>query len=342
MDHIGGKTDDLPEPSNFHVKMTFVLFAMFCPKHDQPAIIEGDYLVTELMMAHVSVEETGKEESGRIGLLKLTKKEPKRMYSDIMVFSCLSLTLANHLKPIYVTVHLEEVSFKRVLIDGGAAVNVLPYKQMKNMCKSEEDLIPTDLTVSSFSGTITKTHGILHLEVDLGSKKIMLAFFVMDNTSTYGALLGRDWIHQSLFVPFTLHQKVAVYHEEEAMGPGFWEIVEVKSRPFLPTANVAEASFYNPSIGILQCLGANKNDRRTKVKASYCPNSPTPVVSEQRIKDQVVAVRSLIKRPLVYGRERKQELRQVKMKKKYISFHVKRITRDHSLTTLHPWPGQLF
>ena len=99
--------------------------------------------------------------------------------------------MANHLKPIYVTAHLEGILFKRVLIDGGAAVNVLPYKQMKRVCRSEEDLIPTDLTVSSFSGAITRTHGILPLEVDLGSKQIMLAFFVVDNTSTYGALLGQ-------------------------------------------------------------------------------------------------------------------------------------------------------
>ncbi|XP_068322443.1 uncharacterized protein [Pyrus communis] len=131
-----------------------------------------------------------------------------------MVFSHPSLALTNHLKLIYVTAYLERVTFKRVLIDGGATVNVLPYKQMKIMCKSKEDLIPTDLTVSSFSGAITKTHGILPLEVDLGSKQIMLAFFVMDNASTYRALLSRDWIHQSLYVPSTLHQQVAVYHEE--------------------------------------------------------------------------------------------------------------------------------
>ena len=123
-----------------------------------------------------------------------------------MVFSRPSLTIANHLKPIYVTVHLEGVPFKRVLIDGGVAVNVLPYKQMKKMCRSEEDLIPTDLTVSSFSGAITRTHRILPLEVNLGSKQIMLAFFVVDSTSTYGALLGQNWIHQSFFVPSTLHQ----------------------------------------------------------------------------------------------------------------------------------------
>ncbi|KAM2778989.1 hypothetical protein COP1_014306 [Malus domestica] len=44
-------------------------------------------------------------------------------------------------------------------------------------------------------------------------------------------------------------------------------MVEAESRPFLPTTNVAEASFYNLSIGILQCLGADENGRLTKVTA---------------------------------------------------------------------------
>ncbi|KAM2482484.1 hypothetical protein ACFX1W_040243 [Malus domestica] len=175
------------------------------------------------------------------------------------------MLLANHLKPTYVAAHLEGVPFKKVLIDGGAAVNILPAKQMKKIKRGVEDLIPTDLTVSSFSGVITKTHRILPLEVGLGSKQIMLAFFVVDCTSTYGALLGRDWIHQSLAIPSTLHQQVAVYHEANTEGPGFWEIVEAESRPFFPTANVAEASFYNPNVGILQCSGADENGRITKV-----------------------------------------------------------------------------
>ncbi|KAM2815594.1 hypothetical protein COP1_039938 [Malus domestica] len=95
----------------------------------------------------------------------------------------------------------------------------------------------------------------------------MLAFFVVDCISTYRALLGRDWIHQSLAIPSTLHQQVAVYHEASTEGPGFWEMVEAESRPFLPTANVAEESFYNPNVGILKCLGADENGRPTKVMA---------------------------------------------------------------------------
>ncbi|KAM1534167.1 hypothetical protein ACFX10_007992 [Malus domestica] len=121
--------------------------------------------------------------------------------------------------------------------------------------------------ISSFSGAITKTYGILPLEVDLGSKQIMLAFFVVDCTSTYGALLGRDWIHQSLAIPSTLHQQVPIYHKAGTERPNFWEMVEAESRPFLSTANITEASFYNPNVGILQCSGVDKNGRPTKVTA---------------------------------------------------------------------------
>ncbi|KAM1495950.1 hypothetical protein ACFXTO_030607 [Malus domestica] len=183
--------------------------------------MEGDYVTTEPMMTHVNLEIVEEGESRKAESSEASKEGLLRIYTDKMVLSRLNISLANHLKPIYVTAHLEGVPFKRILIDGGAAVNVLPAKQMKKLERGTEDLIPTDLTVSSFSDAITKTHGILPLEVDLGSKHIMLAFFVVDYTSTYGALLGRDWIHQSLAIPSTLHQQVAVYHEASAEGPDF-------------------------------------------------------------------------------------------------------------------------
>ncbi|KAM2531101.1 hypothetical protein PS1_028885 [Malus domestica] len=221
IDQIGSKKEDLPEPSNFHINMAYVLSAVFGARPDQPATMEGDYLTTEPMMAHVNVEVVEEGESGKAESAEASKDGPFRIYTDEMVFSRPNISLANHLKPIYVTAHLEGVPFKRILIDRGTAVNVLPVKQMRKMGRGTEDLFPTDLTVSSFSGAITKTHGILPLEVDLGSKQIMLAFFVVDCTSTYGALLGRDWIHQSLAIPSTLHQQVAVYHEAGTEGPGF-------------------------------------------------------------------------------------------------------------------------
>ncbi|KAM2893444.1 hypothetical protein FF1_008801 [Malus domestica] len=166
MDQIGGNKEDLPEPSNFHINMAYVLSAMFGARPDQPTTMEDDYLTTEPMMAHVNVEVVEEGESGKAESTEASKDSPFRIYTDEMVFSRPNSSLANHLKPIYVAAHLEGVPFKRILIDGGAAVNVLPAKQMRKMGRGTEDLIPTDLTVSSFSGAITKTHGILPLEVD--------------------------------------------------------------------------------------------------------------------------------------------------------------------------------
>ncbi|KAM1029349.1 hypothetical protein ACFX13_042564 [Malus domestica] len=149
MDQIGSKKEYLLEPNNFHINMAYVLSAMFGARPDQPATMEGDYLTTESMMAHVNVEEVKEGESGKAETSEASKSGPLRIYTDEMVFNRSNISMANHLKPIYVTAHLEMVPFKRVLIDGGAAVNVLPAKQMKKMGRGTEDLIPTDLTVAS-------------------------------------------------------------------------------------------------------------------------------------------------------------------------------------------------
>ncbi|CAL2236861.1 unnamed protein product [Prunus armeniaca] len=78
-----------------------------------------------------------------------------------------------------------------------------------------------------------------------------------DTTSTtYNALLGRDWIHQSLCVPSTLHQKLAFWNEE-----GFMEIIEADPQPFLPSAMCFEARYYHDDLGPFTFLGVNQNGR---------------------------------------------------------------------------------
>ncbi|XP_034213025.1 uncharacterized protein LOC117625599 [Prunus dulcis] len=85
------------------------------------------------------------------------------------------------------------------MVDGGASINLLFYRLSVKMGKTEKDLIPMRLTVTNFAGGITTTHVILDVDVIVGTKKLKIAFFVVDTTSTtYNALLGRDWIHQSL------------------------------------------------------------------------------------------------------------------------------------------------
>ena len=171
--------------------------------------------------------------------------------------------MANHLRPLFITANFGGVPVPKVMVDGGAAINLLPHRMLSKMGRTEKDLIPTRLTVTNFAGGITKTHGILDVDVIVGSKELKIAFFVVDTTSTtYNALLGRDWIHQSLCVPSTLHQQLALWNEE-----GYMEIVEADPRPFLPSAMCFEARYYHDDLGPFTFLGVNQNGRPHGVTA---------------------------------------------------------------------------
>ncbi|CAL2240747.1 unnamed protein product [Prunus armeniaca] len=65
-----------------------------------------------------------------------------------------------HLKPLYISAHVEGVPVSKVFVDYGATVNILPYSLMKKLDKSKEDLIPSDVVMSSFVGDESKTIGV--------------------------------------------------------------------------------------------------------------------------------------------------------------------------------------
>ncbi|CAL2240397.1 unnamed protein product [Prunus armeniaca] len=179
-------------------------------------------------------------------------------------FSKPTKELANHLRPLFIIANFGGIPIPKVMVDGGAAINLLPHKLLSKMGRTEKDLIPTRLIVTNFVGGITKTHGILH------------------HVFTYNALLGRDWIHQSLCVPSTLHQQLAIWNKE-----GYMEIVEADARPFLPSAICFEARYYHDDLGPFTFLGVNQKGR------------PHGVTAQRLIEDGLASSLKDWNRPLV-------------------------------------------
>ncbi|CAL2230059.1 unnamed protein product [Prunus armeniaca] len=110
--------------------------------------------------------------------------------------------MANHLRPLFITANFGRIPIPKVMVDGGVVINLLSHRLLAKMG-----------LIGNFAGGITKTHGILDVDVIVGTKMLKIAFFVADTTSTTYNVLGRDWIHQSLCVPSTLHQQLAHWHE---------------------------------------------------------------------------------------------------------------------------------
>ena len=96
----------------------------------------------------------------------------------------------------------------KLLVDGGAAVNLIPYTTFRKLRKTAEDLCQTDMRLTDFSGNLSATKGAVCVQLTIGSKSLPTTFFVVDAKGTYSILLGRDWILANCCIPSTMHQSL--------------------------------------------------------------------------------------------------------------------------------------
>jgi hypothetical protein len=133
-----------------------------------------------------------------------------------------------------------------MLVDTGAAVNIMPYSMLRRLGCSSSDLIKTNVTLSDFNGQASDAQGVLNVDLTVGRKTIPTTFFIVDSKSTYAVLLGRDWIHANCCIPSTMHQCLIQWDGDEV------EVVHADDTAEVSTAgmNVWETEGQEPLSGI--------------------------------------------------------------------------------------------
>ena len=95
-----------------------------------------------------------------------------------------------HLKALYMKGFVDEKPMNKMLVDGGAAVNLMPYTTFQKLGKGPQDLIGIDMMLKDFSGNASKTRGALNVELTIRSEIVLTTFFVIDGKSSYSLLLA--------------------------------------------------------------------------------------------------------------------------------------------------------
>ena len=144
-----------------------------------------------------------------------------------------------HLKALYLRGYINGQPVNKMLVDTGAAVNIMPYSMLRRLGRSTEDLIKTNVTLSDFNGQASETQGVLNVDLTVGHKTIPTSFFIVNSKSTYAVLLGRDWIHANCCIPSTMHQcliqwdgdEVEVVHADDSVeislaGMNIWDAID--------------------------------------------------------------------------------------------------------------------
>ncbi|MCI37438.1 hypothetical protein A2U01_0058662, partial [Trifolium medium] len=58
--------------------------------------------------------------------------------------------MKNHLKPLFIQAKINDVGVNKVLIDGGAAVNLMPEFMLNKIGKYSSDLHPHNIVLSNY------------------------------------------------------------------------------------------------------------------------------------------------------------------------------------------------
>ena len=97
-----------------------------------------------------------------------------------------------HLKTLYMKGFVDGKPMNKMLVDGGAFVNLMPYTTFHKIGNRLGDLIETDMMLKDFGGNASKTQGAITVELTIGSKTLLTTFFVIYGKGSYSLLLGRD------------------------------------------------------------------------------------------------------------------------------------------------------
>jgi hypothetical protein len=111
----------------------------------------------------------------------------------------------------YINGHL----VNKMLVDTGAAVNIMSYSVLRRLGRSTEDLIKTNITLSDFNDQASEAQGVLNVDLTVGSKTVLTSFFIVSSKSTYTVLLGRDWIHANYCIPSMMQQCLIQWDGDE-------------------------------------------------------------------------------------------------------------------------------
>jgi hypothetical protein len=98
----------------------------------------------------------------------------------------------HHLKALFVKGRVDGQPVSKILIDGGAAINIMSYVMYRKLGKGDQDLTKTDMMLKDFEGNASPAKGAVCVELTIDSKTLPTTFFVINGKGAYNLLLGRD------------------------------------------------------------------------------------------------------------------------------------------------------
>ncbi|XP_062098818.1 uncharacterized protein LOC133804692 [Humulus lupulus] len=111
-----------------------------------------------------------------------------------------------HGDPLVIYLQVDHCQLGRVLIDRGSGVDILFWEAFQKMGLEENQIRPSTMPILGFNNQRVYPKGVVRLTVVATERALPVDFLIIDSTTSYNAIMGRNWIHQMQGVVSTLHQ----------------------------------------------------------------------------------------------------------------------------------------
>ncbi|GKV51961.1 hypothetical protein SLEP1_g58574 [Rubroshorea leprosula] len=169
-------------------------------------------------------------------VIEIPAKEDGGMDSaDKIIFEKPEERMAKHIRPLYIHAHLDGMPINRVLVDNGAAINVLPTCILHKIGKSLGDLMETEVTISDFTGGVNCSRRVLPVEL---TWKLVIMMKILGLSVSLGWIAMTDILelllapdlqdrikHQKKEVVEEIKRKLATYLAEKRICIDRFEVI---------------------------------------------------------------------------------------------------------------------
>ena len=100
-------------------------------------------------------------------------------------------TTQPHDDALLITLRIGDYDVKRVMVDGGNAVEIIYPDLYKGLKLKPEDLMPYSSSLMSFDGKLVIPKGMIRLPIQTGLEIVEVNFIVVDTYSPFTAIVAR-------------------------------------------------------------------------------------------------------------------------------------------------------
>ncbi|XP_016461045.1 uncharacterized protein LOC107784427 [Nicotiana tabacum] len=113
----------------------------------------------------------------------------------------------SHNDTFVITLQILDIGIKKIMVDDGCGACIIHPRVLAQM-KLEDKIVSCCITLTSFKNAVEWTSGEITLPVLANGVTLEMTFHIMDQDTTYNAIVGRPWIHPMRVVPSSLYQVI--------------------------------------------------------------------------------------------------------------------------------------